>query len=204
MTSFRNPPIPQTMLAVRLHGTGFENLRVEEVPVPVPNDDQLLVRVDAAGVCASNLKLLAQGSAHPLVNGWDLTRFPIQLGDEGCVTVMAAGRDVHDRYPAGARFVIQPAVDHAPIRHRERYRQHAEGMEKVAVGYTLPGHLAQYTLATEEILAAGCLLPFPTSAFPALPRRSRSRFPVRSRRKSGTCTFCRALPVLRACRSSAC
>ena len=42
------PPLPKTMLAVRLHGTGFENLRVEEIPVPQPSDDQLLVRVDAA------------------------------------------------------------------------------------------------------------------------------------------------------------
>jgi NADPH:quinone reductase-like Zn-dependent oxidoreductase len=74
--------IPKTMLAVRLHGAGFEHLRVEEIPVPQPGDDQLLVRVDAAGVCASNLKLIAQGSDHTFINGWDLARFPIQLGDE--------------------------------------------------------------------------------------------------------------------------
>src|SRR6185295_8164735 len=87
-------PLPKTMMAVRLHGAGFENLRVETIPVPEPNADQLLVRVDAAGVCASNLKLIAQGSDHPFINGWDLTQFPIQLGDEGCVTVTTAGRNV--------------------------------------------------------------------------------------------------------------
>jgi len=154
------------MLAVRLHGAGFENLRVEEIPVPQPNDDQLLVRVDAAGVCASNLKLIAQGSEHTFVNGWDLARFPIQLGDEGCVTVVAAGRNVADRFAIGQRFVVQPAVDVPPIRFRERYRNHAAGMVKVAVGYTLPGHLAQFMLVTEEAIAGECLLPISDANLP--------------------------------------
>ena len=160
------PPLPKTMLAVRLHGTGFENLRVEEIPVPQPNDDQLLVRVDAAGVCASNLKLIAQGSEHTLVNGWDLARFPIQLGDEGCVTVVAAGRNVADRFAIGQRYVVQPAVDVPPIRFRERYRNNAAGMVKVAVGYTLPGHLAEFMLVTEEVIAGECLLPVPDVNLP--------------------------------------
>lgn len=160
------PPLPKTMLAVRLHGTGFENLRVEEIPVPLPSDDQLLVRVDAAGVCASNLKLIAQGSEHALVNGWDLARFPIQLGDEGCVTVVAAGRNVAGRFAIGQRYVVQPAVDVPPIRFRERYRNNAAGMVKVAVGYTLPGHLAEFMLVTEEVIAGGCLLPVPDANLP--------------------------------------
>lgn len=154
------------MLAVRLHGAGFENLRVEKIPVPEPNQDQLLVRVDAAGVCASNLKLIAQGSDHIFVNGWDLAQFPIQLGDEGCVTVVAAGRNVGHRFPVGKRYVIQPAVDVAPMRFRERYHNQAAGMMKVAVGYTLPGHLAQFMLVTEEVIAGECLLPIPDSNLP--------------------------------------
>jgi L-sorbose 1-phosphate reductase len=162
-----NDSLPKTMLAARLHGTGFENLRVEQVPVPEPNDNQLLVRVDAAGVCASNLKLMAQGSAHPFINGWDLAKFPAQLGDEGCVTVVKVGQNLRGRFEAGSRYVIQPAVDHPPLSHRERFRDNAAGMTKVAVGYTLPGHLAEYTLVTEEILAADCLLPIPDENMPA-------------------------------------
>ncbi|MDD2764251.1 MAG: zinc-binding dehydrogenase [Opitutaceae bacterium] len=153
--------IPRTMQAVRLHGTGFENLKVEQVPVPTPNDRQFLARIDAAGVCASNLKIIAQGSEHTFINGIDLAKYPVQLGDEGCITVVAAGKEVRDRFPIGQRFCIQPAVDHPPINHRERLRNHGEGMLKVAVGYTLPGHLAQYMLVTEETIAAGCVLPLP-------------------------------------------
>jgi L-iditol 2-dehydrogenase len=158
--------LPKTMTAVRLHGKGFDQVKVETVPVPEPNDNQLLVRVDAAGVCASNLKLIAQGSDHTFINGWDLAQFPIQLGDEGCVTVVSAGRNVASRFPLGQRYVIQPAVDVPPMRFRERYRNHAEGMEKVAVGYSLPGHLAEYMLVPEEVIAGECLLPIPDADLP--------------------------------------
>jgi L-sorbose 1-phosphate reductase len=158
---------PKTMLAARLHGRGIENLRLDTVPIPQPNDNELLVRVVAAGVCASNLKLISQGADHSFINGWDLTRFPIQLGDEGCVTVAAVGKRLRERFTVGQRYVIQPAVDHPPICHRDRYHNGAAGMTKVAVGYTLPGHLAEYTLISEEILAADCLLPIPDQEMPA-------------------------------------
>ena len=153
--------IPKTMQAVRLHGVGFENLKVDEIPVPHHNDNQLLARVDAAGVCASNLKVIAQGSDHTFINGIDLKKFPAQLGDEGCITIVEAGKNLRKQFPVGKRYCIQPAVDHPPINHRERFRNNGEGMTKVAVGYCLPGHLAQYVLVTEETIAADCLLPLP-------------------------------------------
>jgi len=158
--------IPPTMRAVRLHGAGFENISVDTVPVPRPNDNQALVRVDAAGVCSSILKLVAQGSEHTFINGWDLAKYPIILGDEGCVTIVQAGKNVAAKYPLGRRYATQPAVDHPPVNHRERYRNGGEGMEKVAIGYSLPGHLAEYMLITEEAIAADCLLPLPSDAIP--------------------------------------
>lgn len=154
------------MQAVRLHGKGFENIKVESIPVPAPNANQALARVDAAGVCSSILKLIAQGSAHTFINGWDLGKFPVILGDEGSLTIVKAGRRVAKKYPVGKRFVAQPAVAAPPINYRERYARQAEGMEKVAIGYSLPGHLAQYMLITEETIAADCLLPLPDNAIP--------------------------------------
>jgi threonine dehydrogenase-like Zn-dependent dehydrogenase len=159
-------PLPETITSVRLHGAGFDQLKVDRIPLPRPNEHQLLARVDAAGVCASNLKLIAQGSDHTFLNGWDLAQHPIQLGDEGCVTVVQAGSQVADRFPVGGRYVIQPAVDVAPINHRDRYRNSAAGMEKVAVGYSLPGHLAEYMIIPEEVIAGECLIPMTDAAMP--------------------------------------
>lgn len=46
--------LPETMSAVVCHGP--EDYRLEEVPVPRIGDDQMLIRVEAVGVCASDLK----------------------------------------------------------------------------------------------------------------------------------------------------
>jgi threonine dehydrogenase-like Zn-dependent dehydrogenase len=155
------------MRALVLDGTGFGHARVQTVATPRPGPEQLLARVDAAGICTSLIKLIEQGPAHKQLYGWDITRYPLILGDEGAVTIVDAGENLKGRYSPGERFVVQPAVDHAPINHRERYRNNARGVEKVAVGYTLPGHLAEYILITEEVLAAGCLIPLPDPSFPA-------------------------------------
>jgi threonine dehydrogenase-like Zn-dependent dehydrogenase len=154
------------MRALVLDGTGFDHLAVRRVPVPRPGPGQLLARVDAAGICTSLLKLIAQGADHGLVNGWDPARFPLILGDEGSVTLVEVGSELTDRFSPGQRCVVQPAVDHPPMYHPERYHDGGRGMLKVAVGYTLPGHLAEYVLLTEEAVRAGCVIPLSDASLP--------------------------------------
>jgi threonine dehydrogenase-like Zn-dependent dehydrogenase len=158
--------IPEKMRALVLDGTGFDHLQIREMPVPRPGPEQILARVDAAGICTSNIKLVEQGPKHSLLYGWDLTRYPLILGDEGSVTLVEVGDELRGQYRSGERYVIQPAIDHPPINHRERYRDDAKGVEKIAVSYTLAGHLAEYILITEEILAGKCLIPLPDKAIP--------------------------------------
>ncbi len=158
--------IPIDMRALVLDGVGFGHLQVQRVPTPRHGPRQMLARVDAAGICTSLIKLVEQGPDHKQLHGWDIERFPLILGDEGSVTLLEVGQELQDRYHPGERFVIQPAVDHAPINHPERYRDGGRGVAKVAVGYTLPGHLAEYILITEETVAAGCLLPLRDPSFP--------------------------------------
>jgi L-sorbose 1-phosphate reductase len=158
--------VPAEMRALVLDGTGFDHLKVIKVPTPHPGPGQMLARVDAAGICTSLIKLVEQGPNHQLIYGWDVERWPLILGDEGAVTLMEVGKDLQSTYHPGERYVIQPAVDHAPINHPERYRNNGRGIHKVAVSYTLGGHLAEYILIPEEVLAAGCLLPLPSSNLP--------------------------------------
>ncbi|MBF4591976.1 erythritol/L-threitol dehydrogenase, partial [Curtobacterium sp. VKM Ac-1395] len=48
------PEIPATMRAVVVHGPG--DYRLETRPVPTPGPGELLLRTDAVGICASDLK----------------------------------------------------------------------------------------------------------------------------------------------------
>ncbi len=149
------------MKAVTMSEVGLENLRLTELEVPEPNENQIVARVDACTICTSTFKLLEQGSEHPYLNGWDIRRYPIIPGDEGAITAVKIGRNLEDRIKVGEKLAIQPAVDHVPINHRKRYRN-PDLMKKVAVGYTLGGHLAQYILVQEEIIDANCLVKLPS------------------------------------------
>lgn len=162
----KNNAIPKTMKAVVAFGNDIDHIEVRELPVPEPGPNQLLCRVEAAGVCTSILKLVAQGKNHTFLNGWDPTVYPIILGDEGSLTVVKAGKNLEKEYLPGTRYGIQPAADVGPINHRERYNNNAEGMTKTGVGYTLPGNLAEYILIQEEILESGCMLKLPSDDIP--------------------------------------
>jgi threonine dehydrogenase-like Zn-dependent dehydrogenase len=153
--------IPSEMRALTLDGAGFDHLKMRMLPTPHLGPNQLLARVDAAGICTSLIKLVEQGSAHSLLYDWDVTKYPLILGDEGSVTLVEVGEALRGRYHTGERYVVQPAVEHPPINHRERYRNQGQGVQKMGAGYTLPGHLAEYILIPEEVLAAECLVALP-------------------------------------------
>jgi threonine dehydrogenase-like Zn-dependent dehydrogenase len=46
--------LPKTMKAVRVYG--IEDYRLEEIPVPTAGPGEVLVRVLATGICASDVK----------------------------------------------------------------------------------------------------------------------------------------------------
>jgi threonine dehydrogenase-like Zn-dependent dehydrogenase len=102
-----------------------------------------------------------------LAHGWDPALHPVTVGDEGVVTLVEIGEELRDHWYVGQRCAVQPALDIAPINHLERYADHGRGVTKVAVGYSLPGLLAEYILISEEVLEAGCLLSLPDDDLPA-------------------------------------
>jgi L-iditol 2-dehydrogenase len=71
------------MLAAVLHAPG--DIRVEEVPRPQPGPGEALVRVDACGVCGSDIARMLSAGAH---------RMPIICGHEFAGRVVAAGPGV--------------------------------------------------------------------------------------------------------------
>ncbi len=137
-------PLPTPNLAWNTYGTGVESMgragRPEPVDIPHPGADQLLVRVDAVGLCYSDVKLIRLGGDHPKLYGRDLSIDPVRLGHEVTVTVVEAGDDLKSTYSRGDRLAIQPDI-------------HVDG-RSTAYGYTISGGLIQYHLIGPEVLSA--------------------------------------------------
>jgi L-iditol 2-dehydrogenase len=140
------------MLAVRVHGPG--DLRVDTVPVPVPASDEALVRVLAAGVCATDRKLLDRGAPGGAVR---------TLGHEIVAEVVVPGRTGPE---VGSRVAVAPNLGCGQC------RACAVGATNLcpayqAFGIHLDGGMAEYLRVPRAALERGHLLPVP-AALPTL------------------------------------
>jgi len=136
--------IPKTSRAWNLYGAGLENLRLEEAPVPEPAADELLVRIDAVGVCASDWKMISQGESHTRMRGKDLAHDPTVPGHEVSLTVVGVGKALAKQYAVGGRFAVQADI--------------YVGDENICYGYKLRGAQQQYQTIGPIIHAGGYLL----------------------------------------------
>jgi len=137
---------------------GRDDLRLEDIPVPEPGPGEMLVRVDACGICPTDLKKVEKG----LLPG------PRVFGHEIAGTVAALGAGT-DRFSEGQRVVVH---HHIPCRRCfycergawaqcERYKQNGTtaGFEPAGGGY------AEYVKAFDWIVAEGSI-PIPDGVLP--------------------------------------
>ena len=93
-----------SMQAVRLHGR--EDLRVDEVPIPTPEENEVRLRVAFAGICGTDLHLF---------DGWEMSGavtlppMPAIIGHELSALVETVGPGVR-RWKVGDRVTVQPQV----------------------------------------------------------------------------------------------
>lgn len=92
---------PETMKAFVLHGA--QDIRLEEVPRPVPGPGEVLVAVRAAGICGSDLHYYTHGKCGNFVP----TR-PFVLGHEFAGEVVAHGEGVAQPC-LGTRVAVDPS-----------------------------------------------------------------------------------------------
>ncbi len=122
-----------------------EKLRLELLPIPQPNHKQLLLKIQACGVCRTDLHI---------VDG-ELTqaKFPLILGHEIVGTVEAVGKGVK-RFSLGERVGV-PWLG-ATCQHCRYCRTQQENLCEQArfTGYHLDGGYAEYTVANEEFCFA--------------------------------------------------
>ncbi len=148
--------LPQFQRAIQL--VGPEQLVLNESkPVILPGPHQILGRVEAVGLCFSDLKLLKQFSHHPrkseIVAGIEpaLLRTlhfyvpgeaPTVLGHEVVVRISRVGDSVRGVTP-GARYLVQTD-----------YRWLPTAGANAAFGYNFEGALQEYVLMDECVITS--------------------------------------------------
>jgi L-sorbose 1-phosphate reductase len=134
--------IPETMYCWPLFGAGMDKLgRYEQPckgPVPQPGDDEVLVKIEAIGLCFSDVKLILAGEDHPRVISENLYIDPIIPGHEAVMQIVKAGKNVAAEYPIGKRYIIQADI-------------YVDGVG-FAYGYAINGGMAQYSVLDQRVL----------------------------------------------------
>lgn len=137
------------MKALRLHGV--KDLRLEEVERPSPRDGEIVLKVAAAGICATDLKAYNFGSR---------TKIPVTLGHEVAGVVVEAGK--------GREELLNRSVTLNPNIFCGRCVYCLRGEQvlcrrRYALGIDIDGGFAEYVLVPAAAFDVGCVQPVPDS-----------------------------------------
>ncbi|MEM6371859.1 MAG: alcohol dehydrogenase catalytic domain-containing protein [Pseudomonadota bacterium] len=128
------------MKAVRCNGFGGKHQFVKDQPVPQPGQGEVLVRVDASGICA------ADRAMWDATGPWALT-FPFTPGHEftGTVVELGAGAAEATGLAVGDRTIAELNVTTGDDFYRQRGAYHLTDHMQV-LGATLDGGWAEYMI----------------------------------------------------------
>ncbi len=132
--------LPNKMRAMLLEAQR-QPLKLADVPVPKPAADQVQVKVQACGVCRTDLHVLDGDLSEP--------KLPLILGHQIVGTVVGLGQEVH-RFSLGQRIGV-PWLGYTDgtcrycRRGQENLCDHPE-----FTGYTLDGGYAEYAVADQR------------------------------------------------------
>ncbi len=146
--------LPATQHAIQFTGPN-EIIHNRAKPVPVPGPHQLVLQVEAVGLCFSDTKLLHAFSAHPRksevlaglepevlaeIASYTPGDLPLVPGHECAGRIVAVG-DAVTRHGVGERVLVQTDYRHLPT-----------AGANAAFGYNFEGGLQEYVLLDERMI----------------------------------------------------
>ncbi len=127
---------------------------LKEVPEPKVDDDGILIKVQASGICGTDIHIF---------RGEYLGTYPVIPGHEFSGIVEAVGKNVR-RFKPGDHVAIEPniACDNcgACLNNRQNFCSNWNG-----IGVTLPGGMAEYAVVPEKAAFSIENLEFYSGAF---------------------------------------
>ncbi len=136
--------------AVRLYGEN--DLRLESFELPAIKDDEILVKIISDSICMSSYKATIQGSHHKRVPD-DIAEKPVIIGHEFCGEIVEVGAKHRDKFKAGEKFGIQPAINYKG------------SLASPGYSYQYVGGDATYAIIPAEVMEMNCLLDYKGDAF---------------------------------------
>ena len=136
--------------AVRIYGK--KDLRLEEFELPELKDDEILASVISDSICMSSHKAALQGADHKRVPD-DVNVNPTIIGHEFAGVILEVGKKWQNKFHAGQKFSIQPAMNQTGT--------------LLAPGYSFRyiGGDSTHIVIPPVIMEADCLLPYAGEAF---------------------------------------
>jgi len=137
--------------AVRIYGAN--DLRLEEFELPAIKDDEILAKIVSDSICMSTYKAAIQGAAHKRIPN-DVAENPTIVGHEFCGEIVEVGSKWSDKFKAGDKFVIQPAINDP-----------AHPYDAPGYSFKYIGGDATYIVIPAIVMERDCLLPYSGSAY---------------------------------------
>jgi 2-desacetyl-2-hydroxyethyl bacteriochlorophyllide A dehydrogenase len=123
---------------------GPRSLSMKEAIVPVPNEDEIVIRVEAVGICGSELEGYLGHSSIRVP--------PLVMGHEFAGEIVSRGKDA-SRLSVGSKVVVNPLLSCGQcIRCREGRPNICRNRR--IVGIHLPGAFAEYVVVPEASATA--------------------------------------------------
>ena len=137
-------------IAVRMYGKN--DVRLERFDLPEIKDDEILAKVVTDSLCMSSYKAVIQGKEHKRVPD-NVYECPVILGHEFCGEIVSVGAKWREKYKAGQRFVIQPALNYNGSLFAPGY------------SYQYIGGDAQYIIIPNEVMETDNLLKYESDCY---------------------------------------
>ena len=136
--------MPRTMPAVVNYSSAGGSVELREVSLPEIEEHDVLLKVEAASVCGSDLHQW-HGT-----HSWKVN-YPVTLGHEFCGTIEAVGRRIR-KFKEGDRVVSETAAvidEFSPFSRRGAYHLDPS---RLGFGYGVNGAMTQYVKVPERCL----------------------------------------------------